>query len=425
LLVLVGTVAAPPAAEVAAGPAATDRHRREGRRLFGREMFGGNGRTCVTCHSRETGTFSPADARARLAADPSDPLFLHDGLDDGAAGTSRIERHATVRITLPLPPTLTLMDDPTATHVTFNRGTPTTRNTPALDPALMYDIRDADLEVQALGAIRGHAQSTLEPTARQLALIAEFQKTAPRFFSDARLRRFAETGVTPRLPRRNTASEKRGRQFFVDAPFQPPSKAGVCALCHRGPMLNQANVFSRAVFGNPPGSRAFTVGVSEANFIGNPTYTFLVDDGLGDPVSVTTPDIGILMTDPARSPIAAQTVPPPAVLQALGLRLAFFANVFKTPTLWGVKATAPYFHDNSAKDFDELLAIRLVLTELRHRRSDRAHAAGQAGHQGLPRAAVRGAYFASGVTVAWSFSSRLGRLGSFVLIRTLRATLPL
>src|SRR5436190_20494394 len=28
----------------------------EGQRLFERETFGGNGRTCETCHSRETGT---------------------------------------------------------------------------------------------------------------------------------------------------------------------------------------------------------------------------------------------------------------------------------------------------------------------------------------------------------------------------------
>ena len=62
----------------------------EGRRLFDVETFGGNGRTCRTCHSKATGTFTPAEAVARLAEDPNDPLFLHDGLDDGIAGTSRI-----------------------------------------------------------------------------------------------------------------------------------------------------------------------------------------------------------------------------------------------------------------------------------------------------------------------------------------------
>jgi cytochrome c peroxidase len=219
----------------------------------------------------------------------------------------------------------------------------------------MYDLRDANLEVQALGAIHGHAQNIIEPTPGQLELIAEFQRTNSRFFSDGRLKKFSRTGVPPKLPSGHTASEKRGRLFFIDAAFQPPSKVGVCALCHSGPMLNEANAFSTAVFGNPPGARAFSIGVSEANVIGNPDYTFLVHDGLGEPVAVTTPDPGILMTDPASSPIVAQSIPPPFVLEQLGLRLAFFANFFKTPTLWGVKDTAPYFHDNSAKDFDDML----------------------------------------------------------------------
>src|SRR5687767_8053229 len=45
----------------------------EGKRLFETETFGGNGRTCATCHSPETGTFSTADVQRRLAANPSDP----------------------------------------------------------------------------------------------------------------------------------------------------------------------------------------------------------------------------------------------------------------------------------------------------------------------------------------------------------------
>ena len=30
-------------------------------------------------------------------------------------------------------------------------------------------------------------------------------------------------------------------------------------------------------------------------------------------------------------------------------------GVFKIPTLWGTPDTAPYFHDNSAKDFEAVL----------------------------------------------------------------------
>jgi cytochrome c peroxidase len=58
-------------------------NRMDGKHLFELETFGGNGRTCLTCHSRATGTVSPQDAQARFLANPADPLFAHDGSDDG------------------------------------------------------------------------------------------------------------------------------------------------------------------------------------------------------------------------------------------------------------------------------------------------------------------------------------------------------
>ncbi len=76
----------------------------DGRRLFERETFGGNGRTCLTCHSRKTGTVSPADAQERLLANPDDPLFRGDGSDDGNGhGVTRMLNDATVLIRIPLP----------------------------------------------------------------------------------------------------------------------------------------------------------------------------------------------------------------------------------------------------------------------------------------------------------------------------------
>ena len=37
------------------------------------------------------------------------------------------------------------------------------------------------------------------------------------------------------------------------------------------------------------------------------------------------------------------------------LHPAFFANMFKTPQLFGIRQTAPYFHDNSAKTLEDVL----------------------------------------------------------------------
>ncbi len=84
---------------------------------------------------------------------------MHDGLDDFFSGTSRIAAHATILIERDLPPGVVLVDDPSATSVVLARGVPSTVNTPALDPALMYDMRDLDLRDQASGAIDRHAQA--------------------------------------------------------------------------------------------------------------------------------------------------------------------------------------------------------------------------------------------------------------------------
>jgi cytochrome c peroxidase len=318
--------------------------RQEGARLFRNETFGGNGRTCETCHSRSTGTLSPDDVQQLLRKEPSNPLFLHDGLDDGVSGTSRIADHATIRVVRELPPNIRIAEDPSATSVVLLRGIPTTVNTPALDPALMYDLRARNLSDQALGAIHDHAQNTVEPTEEQLAMIAEFQRTDKRFFSSDELQDFAGGGPPPVLPLGKTKSEQRGRLMFVETAFTPGSTKGICALCHTGPMLNQTSPFNATA---PPGARIANIGVSERNLLNLPVYTFLIDDGFGDVQAVRLPDPGIPLTNP-RPP----GVPPPFVRHP-----AFFAGMFKIPSLWGVKKSAPYFHDNSVKTLEELAAF--------------------------------------------------------------------
>jgi hypothetical protein len=324
----------------------------DGQRLFDHETFGGNGRTCRTCHSGGDGTIDPQEVAERLANNPSDPLFLHDGLDDFFGGTSRIAAHATILIERELPEGVVLLDDPSATSVVFARGVPSTVNTPALDAALMYDMRNPDLQDQASGAIERHAQATIPPTADQLDAIAAFQQTDKRFFSSKALQSFAAGGPPPALPQGHSASEKRGREFFVDEPWNPPSKKGVCALCHGGPMLNTANEFTSIPTGAPPGWRAFDIGVSSRNLMNNPVRTFAVTDPCGTTLVVQSPDPGIMITDVYNIPMLAQFLPPK---DTCILHPGFFANMFKTPQLFGVSHTAPYFHDNSAKTLEEVL----------------------------------------------------------------------
>jgi cytochrome c peroxidase len=317
-------------------------HREDGKRLFERETFGGNGRTCLTCHGRETGTVSPADAQARFAADPSDPLFVGDGSDDGLGhGATRMLADATVLITLPLPPNVSIAEDPAARTVTVRRGIPTTLNTPALDPVLMYDAREPDLESQALHAIQGHAASTIEPTARDLERIAEFQQTDD-FFSSPALRAFARGGPPPALPAGNTAQEQRGRRFFDPVAIGPgDAKQGLCAVCHSGPMLNQVDDFNPLPvppFRVQPGTRTQSVLVSELNEANNHVYTFIIINPDATVTTVQSPDPGVSLING----------------NFVGFPFGPFSN-FKIPTLWGIKHTAPYFHDGSAKTLEDVL----------------------------------------------------------------------
>jgi len=296
----------------------------KGKKLFERETFGGNGRTCATCHGAATGTVSPAEAQARFAKNPNDPLFRSIDSDDGVGSSyTRLLTHATIRVTLPLPPGWSLADDPAATSVTVNRAIPTTLNVPALDTVFMVDGRFTTLEAQAHGAIDSHYEPGRAPTAPELAAIAEHQK-GNAFFSSKALRDYARGGAAPALPPGNTDAEKRGRAWFVE------SAEGICSHCHGGPMLNQTTQFLLAPL--PPGSRFFTAFVSELNPGNQPVRTFLVQNGDGTTTTIASPDPGraLITGNPAE------------------------ANFFRIPTLWGAKKTGPWFHDNSAKTLEDL-----------------------------------------------------------------------
>jgi hypothetical protein len=319
-----------------------DQQGKDGERIFTTETFGGNGRTCRTCHSAETGTVSPQGARERLSENYRDPLFLFDGSDDGKGnGISRMLDEATILIEVPLPPTVRMGDDPKARSVFLARGIPTTLNTPALDPVLMLDGRDPDLPTQALHAIRAHTQTTRRIPSLDLLRIAEFEKS-DQFFSSPALMRYAQGGPAPVLPAGRTRSEIRGRRFFIDAPVTGDNKTGACAVCHSGPMLNQTNKFLPLPV--PAGTRFQTANVSERD-VRNRKRPFIFSNTDGTETTVWTPD-------PGRALITGVIDGNP---NADGAPFFTSLNSFKIPTLWGVKNTAPYFHDNSAMTLRDLV----------------------------------------------------------------------
>ncbi|HYO82910.1 MAG TPA: hypothetical protein VES20_16000 [Bryobacteraceae bacterium] len=302
---------------------------RDGRFLFEQETFGGNGRACQTCHSPETGTVSPIDAQRRFAMNRLDPLFRHDGTDDGQGqGVQRMLTEATVVVEIPLPSNVRLADDVSARTVKVRRGIPSTLNTPALDTVLMQDGREPNLQSQALNAIRGHAQAPGPVSTADLEAIARFQ-VSDRFFSSPALREFARGGPGPQLPVGVTDSEKRGRRFFEDRVDPKDLKVGSCSVCHSGPLLNQPNQFFPV-----PGLRMVSVNVSEFNQARNPVRPFVFRNADGSETTIMSPD-------PGRALITGRVQD---------------ANAFKITPLRGIRRTAPYFHDNSARTLEDVAA---------------------------------------------------------------------
>ena len=186
----------------------------------------------------------------------------------------------------------------------------------------------------------------------------EFQQTQ-RFFSSLALSSSPLRATIRRACRTaGRASEKRGRVFFEDLPpdfsVNPPNlKPGACAACHSGPMLNQTNQFLPVAV--PPGSRFQTVLVSELNAAGNPVTTSSSatsrtistgtnQDGIPDGI------IEVSSPDPGRALITGRADDffpfPPGSFDHL--------NAFKISPLRGIRKTAPYFHDNSAKTLEDV-----------------------------------------------------------------------
>jgi cytochrome c peroxidase len=198
----------------------------------------------------------------------------------------------------------------------------------------MWDGRHHTLDTQAKAAVLGHAAATRAPTAKELERIAEFERSRP-FFSSHSLWSFAVSGRAPLLPIGRTESEKRGREFFEDAPIEKGNaKRGICAVCHSGPLLNETNEFI-PVAPRRRGGRFQSILVSELNAIGNPIQEFVFTLPDGSTRRIQSPD-------PGRAAVTG--------------RLDFeHLNAFKIHPLWGVSRTAPYFHDNSAKTLEDVM----------------------------------------------------------------------
>lgn len=380
-----------------------------GCRLYFTETFGGNDRTCGTCHLQTLGNgnpldnnfdFGPADAQALFLTDPGHSFFRSIDSDDGASDFTTLLAHGLVRISFVLPPNITVRE-PNARNVQHNsdgtttvfvwRSTPSSENT-FFEENLMWDGRElSDLAAQSISAVETHYEPSRFPTTQEAEDMAFFQE---QLFTNFSIRTWAAGGSAPGLPQvpehltgDHWTSVRRGRNFFVSMPVVPdaPVRGGHCATCHSGSLLNRTNEFNPV---QPPGDFFTNNFVSETNSptpvfppgtrVGNNlpeltydivlTYDFVMPPGVpipglppagtllfpaGSVFTMRSSDPGrVLITgDPCEAPLACLINSDP-MTGRLGT-----VSFFRISSLWGSADSGPYFHDNSAATLEDVLAV--------------------------------------------------------------------
>ncbi|HKQ60882.1 MAG TPA: cytochrome c peroxidase [Candidatus Polarisedimenticolaceae bacterium] len=301
-----------------AAPTPAARSFERGEQLFFQETFAGNGRTCATCHDpRDEFALSASLVQARYALDPDHPLFRAIDSDEGDGRSyTRLLDHALVRVTIPLHPNVWLVDEPRQRTIRVWRGVPSITNV-ALTAPYLQDGRAATLPEQAHGAILDHMEPGRRPSKPELDALATFMTA--HFYPQ----RLSALGGEP-----DPRTLEPGFTVPVESPAAVRGKQSFdlhCRRCHGGETTQEPS--------EPDAPRFANVFVSEPNVPRLPLLrlAFRQPDGS---VAVT------LTPDPGRAALTGD-------LRDL--------NAFDTPSLRGVKHTAPYFHDNSANTLGEVV----------------------------------------------------------------------
>ncbi|MBZ5548585.1 MAG: hypothetical protein LAO22_11630 [Acidobacteriia bacterium] len=353
--------------------------------FFQRDLrkLGGNGRSCADCHMpTQEFQLSPAAAKARFDLlqwirrffpKADDPLFRPVDADDfrtngeQAKDFSNLIENGLIRVTMPLPPNVKLIDPATGqpsgeTSVDLWRAVMPVRNVaitgpdnvlpiwpPAarvpvggLDPngpnrqgGYQHDARFATLQEQARGALFAHAQVKTEPPVQMLDDLTAFQQT---LFSSHGVRNLADvilsgSNIFPDPDGELNELEQHGKQVFIRA----------CAQCHGGPLHPSTSTpdatLVRPIVRYHNIQSACPRPVTVDGFTPCPdrlarnARTYQITLANGATQTFTTDDPGRLL-------LTGQ-------IADLG--------VLDSTNLYGIRKTAPYFHNNSAATLEEVV----------------------------------------------------------------------
>ncbi|HSE21010.1 MAG TPA: hypothetical protein VLB68_05110 [Pyrinomonadaceae bacterium] len=347
------------------------------------DQLGGNGRSCADCHMpTDNFQLSPASAKMRfdelqakreINKNADDPLFRPVDADDfringeSAADFSNLVGNGLIRVTMPLPANVKLIDpttgEPTAdTSVDLWRAVMPVLNVAITGPdnvspiwppgaprqpimgqdpngpnrqgGYQHDGRFGTLQEQARGALIAHAQVSVEPSQRMLDDLAAFQQ---RLFSSPSVAELADailsgsTAFSDPDPQLNEL-EQQGKVVFNRA----------CAQCHGG-ALHPSGSTPETAFVRPivryhniqtACPRPATDGFAPCpDRLARNARTYRITLASGTFQFVTT-------SDPGRLLLTGQ----PADL-----------GVMDITQLRGISKTAPYFHNNSAATLEEVV----------------------------------------------------------------------
>ncbi len=343
------------------------------RRLSG---LGGNGRACADCHiPGDNLQLSPASAQARFkqlqkrrVRNPraQDPLFLPLDADDffingdKANDFSNLLDNGLIRVMIPLPPNMRLVD-PVTNAVSSETSAEVWRMVPSVNDVRLtgpdggnlpwprepnvnggyqLDGRKADLQAQALGALESHAQIVKAPSARFLNDLAAFQNV---LFSSPRVRALSDAmraGVTP-LPEVDpplNALELQGKAVFTRA----------CAQCHGGPGQSTTQPPLPLRFHDISSQCPRPVDtVVPARFTFDPCPPRLARNARTYEITMANGTVvRRVSSDPGRA-LLTGFVGGPAPADDW--------NKFDVNGLRNIAKTAPYFHNNSADTLEQVI----------------------------------------------------------------------
>lgn len=365
--------------------------------------MGGNGRACSDCHMEaENFQLTPAAAQTRLAQMTAtgidDPLFRAIDADDfrtnGAAARdfSNLTQNGLVRVTIPLPANVKLLDcgamvpcPPSAQPTTETvadvwRATPSILDVkitgpdglgpvwprgPNLSGGYQLDGRIDTLQNQALGALRNHAGITADPPAGFLDDLASFQNAK---FSSPSVKALADAIAASASPLPDPDPvlndlETAGKSVFNRS----------CAQCHGNQGSHPSG--SVPILQGTPGTPTAIVRYHDiattcprpVDSVTPPRFTFAACSP-SQMKNVRTYQITNSGAPPSGTACGGAAPQPPCVTRLTTsdpgrLLLTGFPQPggpgdiqhFDVPSLRGIARTAPYFHNNTAATLEDML----------------------------------------------------------------------